>query len=151
MIYYIIAGIFIIDRLFKFLVIMNMDLGQKISFLPFLNITYLQNTGMAFSLLSGNNRILLFISIFFCLILAIAIRKSSERDPAFIAYGLILGGALSNLWDRYFYSGVIDYLDFKVWPVFNLGDTAITIGAVLILFQIIKEYFSKAKPSKNVS
>ena len=55
-----------------------------------------------------------------------------------ISYGLILGGAFSNLFDRIWYGYVIDYLDLRVWPVFNLSDTAITVGVGLFLLNSLK-------------
>lgn len=63
-----------------------------------------------------------------------------DRNRGFVvnlAYGLIIGGALSNLFDRIVYGYVIDYLDFRVWPVFNVSDACITVGVVLILYRTV--------------
>jgi signal peptidase II len=123
-----------------------MNAGEKISLLPFLDITHLNNTGMAFSLFTGNNTALLIINAVVIVIIGLVAKLSKEKKgPAYLAYGFILGGALSNKWDRYFYQGVIDYIDFKIWPVFNIADTAITIGALLIAYAIITDYLSLIK------
>jgi signal peptidase II len=60
-------------------------------------------------------------------------------SPRFaISYGLIIGGALSNLFDRVFLGYVVDYIDLRVWPVFNLSDSCITVGIGLLLFYSFK-------------
>ena len=56
-----------------------------------------------------------------------------------IPCGLILGGAVSNLWDRIFLGFVVDYIDLRVWPVFNLSDSCITVGVGLLLWQSFKK------------
>lgn len=151
MIYFLIFTVFILDRFFKFLVAINLNYGDIIPVLPFLNITYLNNTGIAFSLLTGNNKILFYVNLFIVVFLVLVLVFSKLRKGlVFIAYALILGGALSNLWDRYFYNGVIDYIDFKVWPVFNIADTAITIGALLIVYSTIKDCLSIKKRTNSV-
>ena len=132
--YYLILVVFIIDRFCKLLVSINIEPGQSLPVLPFMNLTNLTNTGIAFSLFTGNNELLIWINAAIAVFLG-AIIIFGKREPriVFAAYALILGGALSNLWDRFFYNGVIDYLDFKVWPVFNVADSAISAGAVLLL------------------
>jgi len=151
LIYYLTFSIFLIDRIIKLIVSINLNQGESIKILPFLNITYLKNSGMAFSLLTGNNQLLLYVNIAVIIILALIIKFAKvKKGPAYYAYGFILGGAASNLWDRYFYNGVMDYIDFKIWPVFNIADTAITAGAFLIIYSIIKDFRDK-KTNNNVS
>jgi signal peptidase II len=63
--------------------------------------------------------------------------------------GLILGGALGNLADRLRYGGVVDFLDFRVWPVFNLADTAIFIGVCLVSWELLKDGSNYKKGSEH--
>ncbi|MFH1414760.1 MAG: signal peptidase II [Elusimicrobiota bacterium] len=146
MIYYLSFTVFILDRLLKLLVSVNLDYGESVRLLPFLNITYLHNTGIAFSLFTGNNSLLTLVNLGVIVILIIVLVLSKRtKGLEYTAYGLILGGAISNLWDRYFYSGVIDYIDFKVWPVFNIADSAITVGAFLIAATVFFDIVGKKK------
>lgn len=134
------------------MVLINLKYGEIIPVLPFMNITCLNNTGIAFSLLSGNNKVLLWINIFVIILLVLVLVFSRlKKGPVFIAYSVILGGALSNLWDRFFYNGVIDYIDFKIWPVFNIADTAITTGALLLVYSTFKDYITSRKKKEKIS
>ncbi|MEI8350513.1 MAG: signal peptidase II [Candidatus Omnitrophota bacterium] len=110
-----------------------------------LYITVVFNKGAAFSILTGQTTFLIYVGIVFIVLFFILMMR--ERKRSFIYYascGLILGGALSNLCDRIFLGYVIDYIDFKVWPVFNLADSCITIGTLLLFIN------SFGKNGKNV-
>ena len=98
------------------------------------NITVVFNRGAAFGILKGCSDLLVYIGIVFIIIL-IAIMKNDAGKNMFsmAVFGMILGGALSNIFDRIVYGFVVDYIDFKIWPVFNISDMCISIG-VLILF-----------------
>ncbi|MGM0440809.1 MAG: signal peptidase II [Elusimicrobiota bacterium] len=144
--FFIIFSVFIIDQFLKFLVVVNMKIGESIELLPVLNITYLKNTGMAFSFLQGNNDVLLAVNIGIIVLLAGVLKFTSQKDKfAIVAYSLILGGALSNLWDRIFYEGVVDFINLKVWPVFNIADTAITMAALIIVYSVFSDYMKKKR------
>jgi signal peptidase II len=72
--------------------------------------------------------------VIFILLLLIIVRKErKERFLVKLSYGLILGGASSNLLDRIVYGYVIDYIDLRIWPVFNLSDAGISVGVLIIL------------------
>lgn len=104
------------------------------------HITIVFNTGAAFGILNNKNCFLVCISVIFIIFLLIIISRDNEKNfLTKLSYGLILGGALSNLFDRILYGYVIDYLDFQIWPVFNLSDACITIGVSLIILQSIKQ------------
>lgn len=104
------------------------------------HITIVFNTGAAFGILNNKNCFLVCISVIFIIFLLIIISRDNEKNFLIkLSYGLILGGALSNLFDRILYGYVIDYLDFQIWPVFNLSDACITIGVSLIILQSIKQ------------
>lgn len=141
--------VLILDQLTKAWVTNNMDYGEINRLLPFLNITLVHNPGAAFSFLAdaGGWQRWFFASVsgVISLILFIWITRTPREDHHLQAAALasILGGALGNLWDRLDYGYVIDFIDFYIknwhWPAFNIADTAITIGAVLLLLQIIFE------------
>ena len=99
------------------------------------HITLVYNRGAAFGILQKNSTFLIYISIAFIFLFLIFIKKENSKRTLFlIASGLIIGGALSNLWDRLFLGYVIDYIDFRVWPVFNISDSCITTGVFFLLW-----------------
>lgn len=104
------------------------------------HITLVYNTGAAFGLFKGQP-VLFFIGVSAAAIMYIIyFMKEADKASAALTLGLvlILAGSVSNLIDRFRVGSVIDFLDFRVWPVFNLGDSAITIGAGLLLLQLFK-------------
>ncbi len=109
---------------------------------PFFNLTLAYNTGAAFSFLDNraawSNTMFAAIALGVSLAILLWLARSPRREKMTgIGLTVILGGALGNLWDRVRYEHVIDFLDFYVsqwhWPVFNLADTAVSIGAFLII------------------
>ncbi|GAL06002.1 signal peptidase II [Photobacterium aphoticum] len=140
------ALVFIVDIASKFLVMHNMDYGwpNRIELLPFFNLLYVHNYGAAFSFLSdaGGWQRWLFtaIALGVCGMLTYWMRKlPASHKLANVSYALIIGGALGNLFDRMYHGFVVDFLDFYVgdyhWPAFNIADTAICIGAALIILE----------------
>ena len=134
------GGVLLLDRLTKAWVRHHFALGESRSITSWFHLTYVQNTGTAFGLFQGNNKAL---GIFAFLILAAVLygaRGLSERGGFWGALGvaLVLGGAVGNLIDRVHFGRVIDFLDFSVWPaVFNIADSAISIGTLCILIGIL--------------
>ena len=99
------------------------------------HITLVANKGAAFGILQGKTDLLILIGILFVIIFCFMAKNDVKKSLLFaVAFGLILGGAVSNLLDRIFLGFVIDYLDFRIWPVFNLSDTCISTGVGLIVF-----------------
>ena len=108
--------------------------------IPVLNkifhITVIFNSGAAFGILKGNSTLLTYLSIVFIGLFFWFINKEEKKSLFFlVACGLILGGALSNLYDRIFLGFIVDYIDLRVWPVFNLSDSCITVGVGMLLIQ----------------
>lgn len=107
---------------------------------PILYLTYVQNTGAAFGLFKGYAWMLLLVSVFVCIYLLLELGK---RQCSSILYEcslcLILSGAVGNLIDRARFGYVVDFLDFRVWPVFNIADSSITIGVCLIIWQALRD------------
>lgn len=132
----IIAG----DRLSKLWVTANAQVGETIARLPLFNITYVRNEGAAFSILSGRLGVLSVISVLFCIgVIAYFVIKRPKHKLWCTALALMFAGALGNAWDRIFYGYVVDFIEtaFIDFPVFNIADMAITIGAALMVVYAI--------------
>jgi signal peptidase II len=146
MIFIIVSVILVLDRVTKFLVSKELNLNSSVPLIKgVFYISLIHNRGAAFGFLK--NQLPLFIATsLIAIILIWRALKSNKYSKAYtIALSLILAGALGNLVDRVLYGYVIDFLDFRVWPVFNVADSAITMGAVILGWSII---FSKdQKPS----
>lgn len=128
-----IAGIFILDRLTKLWAVKALAGGREIKLLPFFGLTYAENTGAAFSLLQNGRLALIIISV--ALLGAMFYwRGEVARNGRLAQWGLAFaaGGALGNLWDRVATGVVIDFLHLSYWPVFNVADSFITCGAVML-------------------
>ena len=134
----------IIDQLSKIWIDSNMSLYQSIPVFPGFNITYVHNFGAAFSLLSeaGGWQRWFFTLLAASISVGIVIwlkRLKPEETLSAISLGLILGGAIGNLIDRVIYGYVIDFFDVYYhtwhWPVFNIADSAITVGVALMLYE----------------
>lgn len=143
------VGVLLLDQITKVLVNHLMALYQSVEIVPnFVHLTYLRNTGAAFGFLAGGHSPLRII--FFILILAVAIgcifyllkNLRSDRTVLIISLSLILGGAIGNFIDRLRMGEVIDFIDLHWhhihWPAFNVADSAITIGVILLFFQMIR-------------
>lgn len=132
-----------IDRVSKLLVLKCLALGESWSPIPFLrrwvSLTHVTNTGVAFGLFPDQGT--LFIAIAVIVIAAIVVYyRHLPRDQVLVrvSLGLQLGGALGNLIDRLRYGRVIDFIDFKVWPVFNLADSAIVVGVAILAYHLLR-------------
>ena len=134
----------LLDQFTKQFFFSSFDVGQSIIVNAYLSWTYLQNTGAAFSILADGGAVqkafLLSVSVLVSVIVILWIHKTSEyqRQKLFGQF-LLLSGAVGNLIDRAQYGYVVDFIDMHVngfyWPVFNLADSFIIIGVMLLLFQ----------------
>lgn len=123
------------DQLTKLLIVGSFRPGESRPFCPpILYWTYVQNTGAAFGLFKGRQMLFVGFSLLIIGWLVWELRANRSLAPA-AGWGcaLVLGGAVGNLMDRLRLSYVIDFIDLRVWPVFNVGDSAITIGVALLL------------------
>ena len=143
--------IFIFDQILKKIVESNILLlmsGVELS--SFLNLVYVTNRGVSFGFLASLD-ISFYLGIFSMLVSIFVIIwiLRSERNIEMFALSMILGGALGNGFDRILNSYVIDFIDIHIgqyhWPAFNLADTAITIGAIIYIF----DNFLNHKKLKN--
>ena len=142
----------IIDQAVKILVISKMALQQSIQVINnFFNITYVRNTGAAWSILSGNVLLLIVVSIVALIgIYYYLIRDKKLNRIDIISYSMLIGGIIGNLIDRVIHGYVIDYLDFKIFnynfPIFNIADTLIVISIIIIgISLIVGEYREQNK------
>jgi signal peptidase II len=123
-----------LDQLVKYAVKTSMVVNQSIPIIkPFLYLTYVRNQGAAFSLFSGMTNLFMISALIVIAGGIIYVLIARPPGNLTLAAGLITGGAAGNLIDRFLYHAVIDYVDLRVWPVFNLADSALVIGIALIL------------------
>jgi signal peptidase II len=149
----------IVDRWTKRLVAARIGVYAHIQIIPgFFRLTHTENTGAAFSLFADSpahwkTALLIGFSVVAMVIVSVLLWKQA-RPLAItgVALSLILGGAVGNLWDRVASGRVVDFLLFYVkqyqWPVFNLADSAIVIGASLLVLDIV---FAKPHPDESNS
>jgi len=150
--FYLIAlAIVLTDQATKAIVVRTMRLGQSIPIVPgYLDLTFVLNPGAAFSLLATlperiRNPFFILISVTAAiLIIVYHARHLSGHRLATVSLGLILGGAVGNLIDRVRFGVVVDFLDAHVhqyhWPVFNVADSAISVGVSLLLLEMFLEW-----------
>jgi len=148
MFFSIIMAVLLFDQGSKAAVQMLMHRGESIAVVPpVFYLTYILNPGAAFGILPNQKVLFIITGLLLVMgVLAVYRKLSSGKTVLRSGLGLVLGGALGNLMDRLRYGGVVDFLDFRVWPVFNLADTAIFIGACLLVWELLKD---GSKPKKG--
>lgn len=136
-----------VDQISKYIIISNMSLGESIPVIrPVFYITYILNPGAAFGMLANRTTFFIIISLLVIIGVIVGYRYlPKERAWTRVATALVVGGALGNLIDRIRLGKVIDFLDFRVWPVFNLADTAIVTGALLLILEVWRTGNDEAK------
>ncbi|MEE9525570.1 MAG: signal peptidase II [Candidatus Woesearchaeota archaeon] len=140
------VGILLLDQLTKLAVIKNMELLQSIPVLQnILHLTYIQNTGAGFGLFSQSTRLLIWFSIIVIGLIFYFYEAIPDNKCMQLSIAAILGGAIGNLIDRIKLGYVIDFIDFKIWPAFNIADMAIVIGVISIAIFIIKKEIKEKK------
>lgn len=141
--WWLVALVLLLDQISKQVVIANMQLFDSIELLPVFNLTYVRNYGAAFSFLSdagGWQRwFFTMIAVVISIVLAVWLAKNKpEQTKLNWALSLVLGGAIGNLIDRSVYGYVIDFLHvyYQSWhyPAFNIADSAICVGAALLIW-----------------
>jgi signal peptidase II len=141
------ALIVLCDRMTKWLVSQKIILHDSIDVIPgMFRLTHVQNQGAAFGLFSDSPsewRVAMLIMFSFAalaVVSALLWKNGNALNTTAIALSLVFGGALGNLWDRVMSGRVVDFLDFYLgshhWPAFNIADSAIVVGALLLLSEI---------------
>ena len=136
-------SIILFDQLTKILVIRNFQLYESILILPFFNLTFVVNYGFAFGFLNNSslNQIIV-ICVIFSIIAYFLFLLFKTQDQFFrFSLILVLSGAVGNFIDRVIHGFVIDFIDIYLgsyhWPAFNIADSSITLGFILIMFNIL--------------
>ncbi len=135
MLYIWLLAVFVLDRISKFLVTEALSPGQSVAVLggP-VQLTYVRNTGAAFGILADRTSFFIVITLLLVgAILWFYHCSSLRRLLNDIGAGLVVGGALGNLTDRLLWGFVVDFVDLRVWPVFNVADAAIVLGGVVLI------------------
>ncbi len=158
---YLLIALFVVllDRWTKYVVARRIPLYSHIQVIPgFFRLTHTENTGAAFSLFADSTApwktgLLIAFSVIALLVVSVLLWRNHHAHIATgIGLSLIMGGALGNLWDRLARGRVVDFLLFYVkryqWPVFNLADSAIVVGAGLLVLEIL---FAKSHNQESPS
>ena len=138
-----------LDQFLKYLVSRNMRIGQSITVIQdILNITFVRNSGAAFGFLNRvpehvTKPVFIVISLAFIVFIVLYYKNINMNNTLInSAFGLIVGGALGNLIDRVRFGMVTDFVEVGLadlkWPVFNLADSAITVGIIILFIQFIR-------------
>ncbi|MFA5391625.1 MAG: signal peptidase II [Candidatus Omnitrophota bacterium] len=142
--YALVGSVVLIDQFSKFLALRYLSPQVPVSLIPqVLDLTLVRNPGVAFGLFSDCAPVLftvITISLVFLFLVANRSHSTASHGASTAdrwALSLILGGAIGNWIDRLRFKAVIDFIDFRIWPVFNLADTAITIGVCLYFIHVL--------------
>lgn len=147
MIFFIAILVVVFDQVSKLLLSRNLPLNSSIPVIKdFFHLTLVHNTGIAFGALKDNSRIILLVTVVGVGLIIYSMKKdlftpkltlnSKTLLIRKLSIGFILGGAVGNMIDRLRFGYVVDFLDFRIWPVFNLADSCITIGAVILFWNL---------------
>lgn len=132
--------VILLDQLTKLLVTSFMQLNQSIPILQnIFHLTYITNTGTLFGSLKDNNMLFIWLSLIIIGALLYLYDKFDKTEK--ILFALVLGAAIGNLIDRIVYGHVIDFLDFRIWPVFNVADSVISVCVIVLLVYLLKRDF----------
>ena len=140
------------DQSTKSFIVAWLDWGESWPAEGFFRITHARNTGTAFSLFQGHSNILSFVAIFAVAVLLWVYATTGTKSFILrLALGLQLGGALGNLFDRLQQGYVTDFLDVGPWPIFNVADSAISVGMVLMVWYFVMTRNEEADVAKATS
>lgn len=140
MILVIVLSILLLDQSAKYIVSKALPLNESLPLIKgALHLTLVHNRGAAFGILKEQTGFFIFTSVFSLLLIYFGLKKRRQEKISIYTLSLafIAAGAIGNLIDRVRFGYVIDFLDLRVWPVFNVADSAITIGAVLLGWSVL--------------
>jgi len=138
MIFIIVTSVILFDQLTKYLALRFLQLNNPVPLIKnFLNLTLVYNRGGAFGFFQ--NQLFLFVLVSFFAIGLIIYNLKNKTNSVILqlSLSLILGGAVGNLIDRLRFGFVVDFLDLRIWPVFNIADSVITIAALVLAWELL--------------
>jgi len=128
------GGVAVADQLIKEIVTSSIDRGHEETIVGGVKIVNVRNTGVAFGQLQDGGAILAVIIVVAVAFLLVYFARNTQRPWMWLPTGLLLGGALGNVVDRIREGAVVDFIKLPHWPAFNVADTAITFGVIVLLF-----------------
>ncbi len=151
MFYIFIMILIILDQTIKLLVDNYFYYGESIPIIKnIFHLTYVRNSGAGFGILQGQREFFIILTIIIISTVLIYRFKTRTNRYLDIALGLIIGGAIGNLIDRIRFSYVIDYFDFRIWPVFNLADSFVVVGVGILMIYLWRiEEDTKSEDDRN--
>jgi len=142
------GGVLLLDQASKLWIRMNLAPGQSLPADSPVRLTHVTNSGAAFGLLPAQTTFFILVAAFVIVLILLYDRILPQSSPLLkIALGLQLGGAVGNLVDRLRYGYVVDFFDIRVWPVFNVADSAIVVGVAILFYLLV--FAEKTSPHKH--
>lgn len=139
----VLCAIFLLDHLTKVAALLYLP-DDPVKVFPFFYLTYVENTGAAFGMMKNGNFLLIFVMLAIIAYIIISWKELCSYGRM-VKWGavFILAGAVGNLYDRITLGFVVDFLDFRVWPVFNVADSFITIGGCMFALSLLLQLGKK--------
>jgi signal peptidase II len=138
MVFVIVLLIISLDQLSKFFICKYFLLNSPIAVIKgIFYLTRVHNRGAAFGILKNQTPLFIFTSLLAVVMIYRCLKENRHKRIYIVSLSLILAGAIGNLIDRLAFGYVIDFLDFRIWPVFNIADSSITVGVALLCWQIL--------------
>ncbi|MFH0917860.1 MAG: signal peptidase II [Candidatus Omnitrophota bacterium] len=138
MIFIIVTSVILLDQATKFIAVRFLQLNTPVPLIKnFLNLTLVHNRGAAFGIFQNQLLLFVLVSLFAIGFIFCNLRSKANSGLLKLTLSLILGGAIGNLIDRLRFGFVIDFLDLRIWPVFNLADSVITIAALVLTWELL--------------
>ena len=123
-----------LDVITKRIILSALKLNTPVQVFSFLDFRLVYNNGAGFSLFQGFNSVIIVLTILFILFFCYYRAEIPDNKLSIFSVSCLIGGALGNLYDRLMFGFVIDFIDFKFWPVFNFADICLTVGFCCVLF-----------------
>lgn len=131
--------VLVLDQGSKWLIKENMELYQSIPIIPkVFHLTYIENPGAAFGILANQRMFFIIATLLILAFVYYFYRQLSGNQVLLkVSLGMVVGGALGNLIDRWRSGTVTDFFDFQIWPIFNIADTAVVLAMLYITYKVL--------------
>ena len=137
----VLLSVLLLDQISKFFVLRYLELGESRPVLDgMLHLTRHANTGAAFGILSRDTPFLAALSLCFIAFMSYYLLSGKGTRAGRLAFVLILAGAIGNAIDRLRFGHVVDFIDVRVWPIFNVAHSPITAGFTMVLFALLSQW-----------